>query len=581
MNNTIKLFLKTYSCALNGTRLTDITEKEIRQLCAFADKQNVFPLIADQLDSAAELNEETIKKAERLTKNQAQRTAVFMDVYQYLSEQELYPVVNGGIVLRSLYPEPEQLQTEEETLLIPKDKTEEYLKALNEYGLRTSVNENGISCYGRNVYIDLYPRETETEKNTQIIYGVNLYTLPYTDQLYELLDEAYQNTKPTIRTISDIVLYSRAYEDLIDWETIRNRCHEADLNEFVSKLYAAGRQYLFNDMKNHEIDGSDLIEKIFPEQQTVMIRSQQIHKNENILKRIYAKTHQSFLAPVLSIVYMLVSHIEFYILNVIGLFKGADLPDSSEKEMMKENVTFIFKSFERQHLAKGLCRNITHLYPGISMIVADDSHIPLHIDMPNVKVIQLPFNTGLSAGLQAALDEVKTPYVMRMDDDELLTNRSKVHRELKWLMEHPETDLVGFGHTTAIRLHSPAFNFEEYYKNPIKDSPVPLKIPHMTEIDENHTVLSKVANIYLARTESLKQVGFDPNIRIIDHHEFFYRAAGQITSVIAKDTMVFHRHNPYARKYNAYRSDYSADLEYIKRKKKRILEEAGIKHGTD
>ena len=191
-----------------------------------------------------------------------------------------------------------------------------------------------------------------------------------------------------------------------------------------------------------------------------------------------------------------------------------------------------------------------------------------------MRVIRLPFNSGLSAGLFAALKEVTTPYVMRMDDDELLTVRSGVHRELRFLMGHPGLDLIGFGHTTAIRLHSPEFNFREYYKSPMDDALRPLRVPHLTKIDENHVVLGKVANIYLARTEKLREVGFDPEIRVIDHHEFFWRAAGVMTSAAALDTVVFHRHNPYERGYNAYRSDYASDLEYIRKKHRKMMQEA-------
>lgn len=305
-----------------------------------------------------------------------------------------------------------------------------------------------------------------------------------------------------------------------------------------------------------------------------MLGEKKKQKVKNPLKRLYRWSHKSALAPVLSPVYAFVSMVEYHVLELIWYLNGHRMPTEEERELVRRNVTFIAKSFERQHLARGLCRNISRMYPGASVIIADDSREPLEIGLANVRVLQLPFNSGLCAGLQAALAEVDTPYVMRMDDDELLTVRSRVHRELEYLMRHPELDLIGFGHTTAVRLHSPEFNFKEYYKCPMEDAPRPLKVSHMTRIDGNHMVLGKVANIYLARTEKLRKVGFDPNIRVIDHHEFFWRAAGVITSAAALDTVVFHRHNPYEKGYNSYRSDYAADLEYIKKKRKRILKEA-------
>ncbi len=55
----------------------------------------------------------------------------------------------------------------------------------------------------------------------------------------------------------------------------------------------------------------------------------------------------------------------------------------------------------------------------------------------------------------------------------------------------------------------------------MSEAPLPLKIPNGTVVDEDHIVFGKVPNIFLARTESVKKVGWDDNIRMIDHHVFF------------------------------------------------------------
>lgn len=317
--------------------------------------------------------------------------------------------------------------------------------------------------------------------------------------------------------------------------------------------------------------------RIGNERVALMKRYQVLNDKEEktgLFKMLYKKSHSSFLAPVLSPLFLLISTLEYHILNLVWYIKGDRMPSEEDRLLVRNNLTFIVKSFERQHLVKGLCKNLTRMYPGAAIIIADDSHEPLYIDLPEVTVVHLPFNSGLSAGLAAALERVRTPYVMRLDDDELLTVRSKVHRELRFLEEHSELDLIGFGHTTAIRLHSPEFNFRDYYKSPMKDAVKPLKIPHLTKIDENHIVLGKAANIYLAKTEKMREVGFDPNIKIIDHHDFFWRAAGIMACAVALDTVVFHRHNPYERKYREYRSDYRSDLEYIRNKHSRMIKEA-------
>lgn len=243
------------------------------------------------------------------------------------------------------------------------------------------------------------------------------------------------------------------------------------------------------------------------------------------LKKLAERSFKSIFAPMLSPLFMAICSIEYHFFTLLWTLKGARKPTAEEVELVRNNVTFIAKSFERQKMVKGLCHNISHLYPGVSIIIADDSKEPLQIESENVEVIHLPFNSGLSAGLQAALERVKTPYVFRMDDDELLTIRSMVHREVSYLEEHSELDLIGLGYTTAIRCHSPKFFISTYYDQSMKDALRPLKIPHMTQIDSDHLVLGKVANIYLARTEKVREVGFDPNIRVIDHHDFFWRCS--------------------------------------------------------
>ncbi|MBR4751538.1 MAG: glycosyltransferase [Thermoguttaceae bacterium] len=222
---------------------------------------------------------------------------------------------------------------------------------------------------------------------------------------------------------------------------------------------------------------------------------------------------------------------------------------------VEANVTFIYKSFNRQKMAKRLYKTIKSYYPNASIIIADDSEKPLVI--PGADIIHLPFNSGLSKGLIAALDKVKTEYVMRMDDDELLTPRSSVHDQLKFLQTHSEVDLC------AIQLSTKSEASAEMY-NQIKMNKK-LIIPAGTVID-GRVVVYKAANCFLVRTAKLRQVGYDPNIRMIDHHEFFYRAAGVIVSVNDPHAYVFHCHNRFDREYHKYRHDTEADSAYIRLK---------------
>lgn len=239
------------------------------------------------------------------------------------------------------------------------------------------------------------------------------------------------------------------------------------------------------------------------------------------------------------------------------VLKGNAKISDIDRRNVESNVTFIYKSFDRQRQAKRLYKSIRRYYPNVRVIIADDSKKPLEIDQ--AEIIYLPYNSGLSKGLIAALNRVRTPYVMRLDDDFLLNSHSLIHRQLSFLQSHQEVDL------TAVQ----AANW-----NPEKKADVfrqirmnkKLIIPAGTIIDEREVVY-KAPNAYLAKTDSLRKVGYDPNIRMIDHHEFFYRAAGQIVCVQDSKAYVMHCHNRFEDiDYCEHRNDFAGDAQYIARK---------------
>ena len=225
----------------------------------------------------------------------------------------------------------------------------------------------------------------------------------------------------------------------------------------------------------------------------------------------------------------------------------------------------MFKSFERQRQAKELYKSIRKYYPGAMVVIADDSQQPLTLEDDNLTVIQMPFNSGLSKGLNQALAKIQTPFLMRMDDDELLTRRSDIAGELRFLFAHQEVDLIGIPSIDALKFRSLKKVIQDYFKFTMREAPLPLKIPLGTRLDQDHVVFGKVPNRFLARTESVRKVGWDDNIRMIDHHDFFFRAAGVLVSALSTKSVVFHNHNFFSPKYNRYRSDWKGDAAYILR----------------
>lgn len=262
---------------------------------------------------------------------------------------------------------------------------------------------------------------------------------------------------------------------------------------------------------------------------------------------------------------------EYALFRALWRLKGGKMPNAEDVALVRDNVTFVFKSFERKKSATRLYKNICKYYPNAKVVIADDSKIPLMLCGDNVEVIHLPFNSGLGAGLNKALERVTTPYVIRLDDDEVLTPFSRFHDHLRFLQKHKDIDLAAVSYVTTPRCRGHKTVSKKYLSQGMEIAPKPLKIPHLTQIDPEHIVVGKPPNIFIARTESLKSIGYDDNIKVIDHNEFFFRAAGNIVSVFSPDSFVFHIHDMTDKNYLSYRSDFRADQEYIKAKMTLIL----------
>lgn len=280
------------------------------------------------------------------------------------------------------------------------------------------------------------------------------------------------------------------------------------------------------------------------------------------------KIAKSPFAPLARVAFDVFAKAQFLCLNIKWKLSGIKKPTAEQAQQTAQKVTFMFKSFERQKQAKMLYKNIQKYYPNARVVIADDSKIPLKINAKKnpPTIIHMPFNSGLSKGLNLALAEIQTEYLMRMDDDELLTPLSNVYEELCFLEAHSDIDLVGFVPLTAGKCTPVQKIAKNYNQFDMKNAYKPLKVPHLTKIDENHIVYGKVPNIFLARTEKVREIGWDDNIRMIDHHEFFTRAAGNLVSVMNPNTAVFHIHNMFDNYYNKFRSDFSDDYYYIQGK---------------
>lgn len=106
-----------------------------------------------------------------------------------------------------------------------------------------------------------------------------------------------------------------------------------------------------------------------------------------------------------------------------------------------KGVTALVKTFERPLILRRLVDSIQRLYPGVPVVVVDDSRTPARLE--SVETIEMPYDSGISAGRNEGLRHVTTRYVLLLDDDFVLSRRTRLGDALALMEQHPEIDIMG------------------------------------------------------------------------------------------------------------------------------------------
>lgn len=223
---------------------------------------------------------------------------------------------------------------------------------------------------------------------------------------------------------------------------------------------------------------------------------------------------------------------------------------------LAEQATIAVKTFERPAAIKRFVRSARRVFAG-RIVIADDSRRPLTSSDPLVDVIALPFNSGVSHGRNAALDAVTTPYVLVADDDMVYTRATNWAAALDYLADHPEVDAVAGIQVELPRWYTNIFNDEPLFAGHAE----PLRPDG--ELIDGLPVRLKTPQAYLARTASIQKVRWNEQLRMLDHSDFFSRAAGTLVFVQAMGIPVFHARTPWNATYTRHREDTGADKKML------------------
>jgi len=211
------------------------------------------------------------------------------------------------------------------------------------------------------------------------------------------------------------------------------------------------------------------------------------------------------------------------------------------------DLTAIVKTFERPKMLHRLITGLRLHYPDLTVIVADDSNRPQPV--AGVTTVQLPFRSGVSVGRNAALEQVETGYVLNLDDDFFITSRSGISSALAAMKRNPEIDLMG-GRVVDL----PLFRTADYSRPALHK-----KVERPRGEIGGFPIYNIVPNYFLARTQRLRLVRWDPEIRVLDHTDFFSRAHGVLTTVFNDKMFCYHANTPFDRHYMRFREDLDED----------------------
>jgi glycosyltransferase involved in cell wall biosynthesis len=223
--------------------------------------------------------------------------------------------------------------------------------------------------------------------------------------------------------------------------------------------------------------------------------------------------------------------------RIIDLFHQKDRTDISD-------LTIIIKTFERHKAVQRLVYSIKRRYPEAIILVVNDSKEPEDID--GVDNLILPYDVGISAGRNAALDSIRTKYFLLLDDDFVFSRRQKLGLLVLELERYTDIDIIGGRY-----IDLPFFIIHNFQDVPIQSTLGP-KIPIDTMFGKNR-VVDKVQNYFIARTESVEKIKWNEALKVSEHTDFFTRAKGNLTTTFREDMFILHAKTPFDLVYLAKR----------------------------
>ena len=260
-------------------------------------------------------------------------------------------------------------------------------------------------------------------------------------------------------------------------------------------------------------------------------------------------------------------------------------PISVTPQDVIDRCEVVVKSFRRHKALDTFLRSLWARYPGLPVLIADDSFEPGQKPpeivetikaYPNVRWFQMPFDSGLSAGRNLCVQESTRDIIILADDDYIVTKETRLERFVAALDARPDLSLIG----GCIR-NGPKHPVTQW-AGTMTLSPGSIFVRDLgTSWRTDGNVRTRDTdlcwNFFGARRSSLLAVPWDNLLKIAGEHVDFFMARRQARerSAFTDEVIIIHK-KEHPAGYTTYRNRTAKFYDIMKRKWK--LKRVGSPH---
>lgn len=186
-------------------------------------------------------------------------------------------------------------------------------------------------------------------------------------------------------------------------------------------------------------------------------------------------------------------------------------------------LTAVIKTFHRPTALDRLIGSIRRFFPQLAIAVADDGFAPTPRN--DVEYLRLSPDMGLSAGRNALLRHIRTPYFLLLDDDLEFCDQTRIERLLALVANGTVDIAAGDYYRCKRKLFYTRRRWQPFHGIfRFLNGDLRLVAETLARFPQ-YELCDFVHNFFVARTaDVLAMGGWDEELKLNEHVEFFVRA---------------------------------------------------------